>query len=109
MRRDVRRQRAALATYPPIPDVEDALFHIPHRYTVSGTGNVFFLQYDNNRADRILNFGTNDSLNFLQNSENLLMEILNRSVSVCSIIYCSRAKSGKAYSWRVWFTTKQEE
>ena len=68
MRRDVRRQRATHAEYPPIPDDGDTLFDIPQRFTVPSTG-YDFLKYDNQSANRILIFSTGRSLNFLQNSD----------------------------------------
>ena len=73
MRREIRRQRAAHAAYPGIPDDQDTLFPIPHQYTISSAGDVFLQDY-NGRADRMLIFGTGESLNFLQNSENWFMD-----------------------------------
>ena len=73
MRRDVRRQPATHAAYPPISADSDTLFGIPQRFTITSTGNEF-LKYDNQRADRILISVTGRSLNFLQNSENWFMD-----------------------------------
>ena len=73
MRRDVRRQRATHAAYSPISDDGDTLFDISQRFTVTSTGDEF-LKYDNQRAERILIFGTGRSLNFLQNSDNWFMD-----------------------------------
>ena len=73
MRLDVKRQRATHAAYPHIPDHGYTLFEIPQRFTVTSTGDEF-LKYDNQRADRILIFGTGRSLNFLQNSDNRFMD-----------------------------------
>ena len=47
--------------------------HTQHHNIVSSISDVF-LQYDNNRPDRILIFGSNVSLNILQNSENWLTD-----------------------------------
>ena len=57
MRRGVRKQRGTHAAYPPIPDDGDTLFAIPQRFTVTSSGDEL-LKYDNQRADRILIFGT---------------------------------------------------
>ena len=73
MRRNVRRQRATHAAYPPVPDDGDTFFDIPQHFTVTSTGDEF-LKYDSQRAGRILNFGTGRSLNFLQNSDNWFMD-----------------------------------
>ena len=56
MRRDVRRERATSAAYPPILGDGDTLFDIL-RFTVTSTGDEF-LKYDNQTADRMLIFGT---------------------------------------------------
>ena len=70
IRRDVRRQRAVLAAYPPITD--DTLLQIPNAYDLTTTKKKKkkkkktgeqFLQYDNGRHDRILIFGSTESLN----------------------------------------------
>ena len=55
VRRDVRRQRAAIMEYPPIPD--DTVFGIPAPFNVSSTGEQF-IHYDNGREDRSIIFGT---------------------------------------------------
>ena len=73
MRRDVRRQCTTDAAYPPIPEDGDTLFDVPQRFTVTSTGDDF-LKYNNQRADRILIFGTGRRLNFLQNSDNWFMD-----------------------------------
>ena len=59
MHRDVRRQSATHAAHPPILDDGNTLFDIPQRFMVTSTGGEF-LKYDNQRADRILIFGTED-------------------------------------------------
>ena len=41
MRRDVRRQIATHAAYPPIPKDGDTLFDIPQRFTVTSTETSF--------------------------------------------------------------------
>ena len=41
MRRDVRRQIATHAAYPPIPNDGDTLFDIPQRFTVTSTETSF--------------------------------------------------------------------
>ena len=73
MHRDVRRQHATHTTHPPILDDGNTLFDILQRFTVTSTGDEF-LKYDNQRADRILIFGTGRCLNFLQNSDNWFMD-----------------------------------
>ena len=71
IRRDVRRQRAVNRPYPEIP--ENTLFEIPHPYNVSSTGEQF-VHYDNRRDDRLIIFGTRESFQFLENSENWFMD-----------------------------------
>ena len=71
VRRAVRRQRAAVMGYPEIP--EGILFDIPEPFNRSSTGEPF-IQFDNGREDRIVIFGTRESLNFLQNSNNWFMD-----------------------------------
>ena len=73
MHRDVRRQCTTHAAYLPISEDGDTLFDIPQRFTVTSTGDDF-LKYNNQRADRILIFGTGRRLNFLQNSDNWFMD-----------------------------------
>lgn len=73
MRRDVRRQRQAYQNLPEIPNPDDFLFQIQHPYDETTTGEMF-LQYDNHREDRILIFGTRESLNFLENSSHWFMD-----------------------------------
>ena len=73
MRCDVKIQCTTDAAYPPIPEDGDTLFDIPQRFTVTSTGDDF-LKYNNQRADRILIFGTGRCLNFLQNSDNWFMD-----------------------------------
>ena len=89
LRRDVRRHRATHAAYPPIPDDSDTLFDIRQGFTVTSTGDEF-LKYDNQRTDKILIFGTERSLNFMQNSNNWFM---NCTATVCTVVYCSWIKS----------------
>ena len=60
IRRDVRRQRAVLVAYPPITD-DTFLFQIPNPYDLTTTGEQF-LQHGNDRHDRILIFGSTESL-----------------------------------------------
>ena len=65
IRRDIQRKRADQAVYPPIP--ENAMFDIPHQFDITATSEQF-LQYDNQRNDRMLIFGTRERLDFLQTS-----------------------------------------
>ena len=71
IRRDVRRQRAVNRPYPEIP--ENTLFEFPYPYNVSSTGEQF-VHYDNRRDDRLIIFGTRESFQLLQNSENCFMD-----------------------------------
>ena len=71
IRRVARRQRAVNRPYLEIP--ENTLFEIPDPYNVSGTGEKF-VHYDNRRDDSVMIFGTRESLQFLQNSENWFMD-----------------------------------
>ena len=71
IRRDVRRQRVVNLPYPEIP--ENNLFEIPHPYNVSSTGEQF-VHYDNRRDGRLVIFGTRESFQFLENSENWFMD-----------------------------------
>ena len=71
IRRDVRRQRAVNRPYPEIP--ENTLFEFPYPYNVSSTGEQF-VHYDNRRDDRLIIFGTRESFQFLENSENWFMD-----------------------------------
>ena len=63
IRRDVRRQRAVLAAYPP-PIADDTLLQIPNPYDLTTTGEQF-IQYDNGRHDLVLIFGSTESLNIV--------------------------------------------
>ena len=73
MHHDVRGQRATHTAHPPILDDGNTLFDILQRFMVTSTGDEF-LKYDNQRADRILIFGTGRCLNFLHNSDNWFMD-----------------------------------
>ena len=66
LRRCVRRQRQEQGRYPPIPNGPN--FNIPQEYAIIGEEQFF--QYANGREDRILIFGTRDSLDYLENSRN---------------------------------------
>ena len=70
LRRCIRRQRQEQGRYPPIPNGPN--FNIPQEYAIIGEEQ--FLQYDNGREDRILIFGTRDSLDYLENSRNWFMD-----------------------------------
>ena len=72
MRRDVRRQRQVHQNLPPIPN-PDNLFQIVYPFDEITTDEPF-LQYDNHRQDRILIFGTRESLNFLETSSHWFMD-----------------------------------
>ena len=67
IRRDVRRQRVVNLPYPEIP--ENNLLEIPNPYNVSSTDEQF-VHYDNRRDGRLVIFGTRESFQFLENSEN---------------------------------------
>ena len=73
MLRDVRRQRQIHNNMPEIPQRDDTMFNIPHQYTIT-QNNKQFLWYDNQREDRILIFGIEESLNYLNNSEHWFMD-----------------------------------
>ena len=68
MRRVVRRQRVTHAVYPSILDDGDNLFGIPQRFTVTSIRDEFL------KHGRILIFGIRRSFNFLQNSDNWIMD-----------------------------------
>ena len=70
LRRCIRRQRQEQGRYPPIPNGPN--FHIPQEYAIIGEEQ--FLQYDNGQEDRILIFGTRDSLDYLENSRNWFID-----------------------------------
>ena len=65
IRRDVRRQRIVHHPHPPLPG--DLLFQIPEPYNFSSTGNQFIF-YGNGRQDRLIIFGTTESIGFKENS-----------------------------------------
>ena len=71
LRRDIGRNRKLNDVV--VLDARDYMFHIPPLYTVNNLGNPF-LQYDNNHEDRVLIFGTRQSLDFLSNSPNWFMD-----------------------------------
>ena len=73
MRRDVRRQRQVHQNLPPIPNPDDNLFQIVYPFDETTTGEPL-LHYDNHRQDRILIFGTRESLNFLETSSHWFMD-----------------------------------
>ena len=70
LRRCVRRQQQEQGRYPPISNGPN--LNIPQKYAIIGKEQ--FLHYDNGRKDRILIFGTRDSLDYLENSLNWLMD-----------------------------------
>ena len=70
--RNINRRRAVLRVTPPIPQDDEYDFIIPPEYTT--TGNDLFLQYDNNRDDRLLIFGTQTSLDFLERTDDWFMD-----------------------------------
>ena len=99
-----RRQRAAVMGYPEIP--EGILFDIPEPFNRSSTGEPF-IQFDNGREDRIVIFGTRESLSFLQNRNNWFMDgtFSHRPTSIPSAVHDPRASwwysslSNKRPSW----------
>ena len=106
LRRDVRRHRATHAAYPPIPDDSDTLFDIRQRFTVTSTGDEF-LKYDNQRTDKILIFGTERSLNFMQNSNNWFMDgtFLTVPPQFAQLYTVHGLNHGRHY-WDIWTVTK---
>ena len=71
LRRDIRRHKRP--NQPPVPVVNNTLFALPPQYTLSSTGNNFLL-YDNNIQDRLLLFGTQQSIDFLENCGHWFMD-----------------------------------
>ena len=67
----IRRQRIVHQPHPPLPG--DLLFHIPEPYNFSSTGNQFIL-YDNGRQDRLIIFGTTESIGYIENSHDWFMD-----------------------------------
>ena len=87
IRRGIRRKRADEVVYPLMP--ENAMFDIPHPFDLTATGEQF-LQYDNQRHDRMLIFGTIENLDFLQNSAHWFMDGNSQQSrhSLCNFIMC---------------------
>ena len=71
IRQDIKRQRAVNRPYSEIP--ENSFFEILDPYNVSRTGEQF-VHHDNRKDDRLIIFGTRESLQFLQNGENWFMD-----------------------------------
>ena len=57
-----------------VPRRNDNLFAIPGQYTLTTEGNQF-LQYANNLLNRMLIFGTRESLDFLSNADDWFADL----------------------------------
>ena len=87
----------------PIPNGPN--FNIPQEYAITGEEQQF-LQYDNGREDRVLIFGTRDSLDYLENGRNWFMD---GTFSVSSPQFAQLyTAQWKKRSWSVYFVTKQK-
>ena len=71
VRRGIRRARQG--NVPVAPQPVDRTFVIPAPYTTMENGDRF-LRFDNNVDDRILIFGTDESLNFLAAADDWFMD-----------------------------------
>ena len=78
LRRDIRRHRSP--NQPLVPAVNNTLFALPTQYTLSSTGDNFLL-YDNHIQDRLLVFGAQRSIDFLEHCDHWFMD---RTFNACT-------------------------